>query len=914
MAIDRARLNVERRSSMYNRVILAEKPDMGENIAKALGISSKKRGYILLQNGDVVTWAIGHLIRLKTPDAYERYKEWAWGNLPVIPEQMQTEVDPGKLEQFNIVKELLDNSKECVLATDPDREGEYIGKLILEQCGYRKKWKRLWIDDLTEPTIRKGMENLRDSDEFTLLGKAAQARSYADYWLGFTASRFFTLVAREATGERVSLSAGRVQTPTLRIVYDREQSMENFVAQPFYNLSVHFQTTKGNYKGHWYHTIDETTINRFDDQSKAEAMKKKVSGQAGIVKSYISKEVNRQAPQLLNSPALKTAARKLIGFSTVKTVETLQSLYDKGYVSYPRADSRHLSDNKADELAKHLQTIQFGSTYTQLFPATIVGLKGKSRFVDNVKAATHHAIVPTDKNPALFTQNPKERLLDDEEKLYEMILRHTLAAHHPEGTDRETEIITVISGETFISRSIEVKIPGWRALLKAESEESKEESKDSKSSDKLPVLENGLSAKAISADLMKGQTTKPKRLNDDELENLMKYAGRLVDQDIDDEVFEKLKEKGIGTPATRTNIVQSIVNREYIEIKKNLVYLTNKGRSFMQMVYEHPLASIELTGEFEKKLGEVEQGVRTLESLLVEFRQFTHDILDTKEALLTRIKSLPQNGHQFENIEEIGSCPKCGKPVLEQTKLYSCSGRSQGCDFTIWKDYRGVSIKKKQAHDLITGKEILLKNIPGKEDKPSYEIYIILNNGALETRKPSADDNSLGGCPTCGKPVVEGSKAFGCSAWREGCTFTIWKSFRKIDLTAKIIKPLLAGKEVLIKDLPSEKGPFELYVTLKNGKLDTRTPTAADHSVGACPLCKKPVVETDKSYSCSAWREGCKFRLSKDFLGQRILVIQIKKLLKNGNTDKLVGFTGSKGPFDTALGYDKVNNRYSFVK
>ena len=187
---------------MYNRVILAEKPDMGESIAKALGIAAKKRGYIVLNNGDVVTWGIGHLVRLKTPDAYEKYKEWTWEALPVIPEPMLTEVDPKKLDQFKVVKELLATSNECILATDPDREGEHIGRLILEQCGYKKKWKRLWIDDLTESTIQAGMKNLRPSDDFTLLGDAARARAYADYWLGFTASRFFTLFAREATGGR----------------------------------------------------------------------------------------------------------------------------------------------------------------------------------------------------------------------------------------------------------------------------------------------------------------------------------------------------------------------------------------------------------------------------------------------------------------------------------------------------------------------------------------------------------------------------------------------------------------------------------------------------------------------------------------------------------------------------------------
>lgn len=900
---------------MYNRVILAEKPDMGDNIARALGIASKKRGYIELNNGDVVTWAIGHLVRLKPPDAYPEYKSWTWEALPVIPQLMDTEVYPTKVDQFNIVKELLNKSNECILATDPEREGEHIGRLILKQAGYQKKWKRLWIDDLTEATILAGMQNLKSSDDFTFLGDAALARSYADYWLGFTASRFFSLLASDVTGGRANLSAGRVQTPTLRLVYDQEKRMENFTPQPFFVLTAEFQTSSGSYKGQWFTTQDNNKISRFENQAIADTMKKKVIGQTGEVMTHTVKEVKRNAPQLFNSSALKTASRKALGFSTVRTTAALQALYDKQYVSYPRVDSRHLSENKADELAKHLTILQGKSKYAQFFPESIESLKGKGRFVDDKKAATHHAIVPTAKDPSTQSQDAKQKLTDDELKLYELILKHTLAAHHPTGMDRETEVMTLIAGETFYSRSIEIVTPGWRSLLAAENEEQDSDNQTTQlTTGKIPALEEHTPAKATTADLAKGQTSKPKRLNDDELEKLMENAGRFVDETVDEAILEKIKEKGIGTPATRTNIVQSLVDREYIEITKNLVFLTNKGRSFMEMVYEHPIASIELTGEFEKKLGEVESGERKLADLLHEFQQYTKDMLLTKESLIDRIKQLPQSTHTFENIEEIASCPKCGKMVLESPKMYACSSRKEGCDFSIWKEFRGVALKIKQVKDLIAGKEILIKNIPAKEDKPAYDMYIILKDGQLETRFPTIEDSSLGACPQCGKPVIEGQKGFGCSGWRTGCKFTIWKSFRNSELTPKIIKPLLLGKEVLLQGLPSEKGAYDLYLKLKDGKVETRSPSAEDKSIGSCLLCKNPVIENEKNYGCSNWRAGCKFKLQKEFLGQKITVTQFKKLLKAGKTDKIEGFTGSKGSFNTALGYDQTNNRYSFVK
>lgn len=895
---------------MYNRLIIAEKPDMGENIAKALGIASKKRGYIVLTNGDAVTWAIGHLVHLKTPDAYPEYEEWKWDTLPIIPKTMETMVDPKKKDQFNIVKQLLGESRECVLGTDPDREGEHIGRLILSQCGYQKKFKRLWIDDLTEQTILHGMQNLRDSEDLTLLADAALARSYADYWLGFTASRFFTLVAREATTGKASLSAGRVQTPTLRLAYDHELAMENFVAKPFYTLTAEFQTDQGKYKGQWFWKDEEGTVTRIDDQDTAKAMKQKITGKSGIVQTFSLKEVKRLAPQLLNTQELKSASRRQLGFSAVKTTTVLQSLYDKGYVTYPRGVSRHLSENKADQLVSHLRSLREKSTYSHLFPDELHNLKGNSRFVDDKKAATHHAIVPTDKNPAL---QPEGGITSDEAKLYEMILKHTLAAHHPEGKDRESEAVTLVAGETFITRHVEVLNLGWRSILKPEPEADDEKELEEPAFGKLPSLQEGLTVQAAAADLHQGKTSKPKRLFDTDIEKLMENAGRLVDESqMDDEALDLIKSKGIGTPATRTNIVQNLVSKEYIEITKNQVYVTHKGRSFMQMVYDHPITSIELTGEFERKLAEVERGERPLAQLLDEFRQLAHDVLSTKDQLIESIKMLPQE-HAFDNVEEVGQCPNCGKPILDHPNVYGCSGKREGCTFMIWKDFRGVAIKKKQAGDLLLNKEILLKNIPAKDGKPSYDMYLKLKEGKISARFPDAEDQSLGVCPSCGKPVIEGNKGYGCSGWRAGCKFTIWKSFRNTELTPKMAKDLLKGKEIEIKDLPSEKGPYTLLLKLTDGKVVTRTPQAADKSLGECPICKSPVVELSSVYRCS--KDGCKLKLGKNLLGVEIPAAEIKKLLKKGKTDKLEGFKGGKqGHFDTALAYDEVNNRYSFTK
>ncbi|MCP1312106.1 DNA topoisomerase III [Paenibacillus tyrfis] len=795
-------------------VILAEKPDMGRNIAEALGAAKSNRGYIELKNGDVVTWAIGHIIRLKTPDAYEQYKDWSMESLPVIPEPMMSEVDPDKKDQFKIIKELLAKADCCVIATDPAREGEHIGRTIISACGYKGKLQRLWISDLTPATIRTGFQQLKDGSETLHLAESAKVRAYADYWIGFTATRFFTLAAQEVTSEKAVLSAGRVQTPTLRIVYDREMVIEQFTPQPFYVIVADMQAASGSYKAQWFKDVDEGRIYRFESKEDAEAIRKKIAGQTGTVLQYEEKQVKRYAPQLLQSRSIKTAARKELGFSMEKTVKVLQSVYDKGFVTYPRTSSHHLSENVADQLAERLAAIRVESKYKHLFPDEIRSLKRKSRFVDNSKATEHHAIIPTDINPT--------GLSEDEEKLYALILRHTLAAHHPEGLDREIEVITGVAGETFYTKAVSVLEDGWRKIMKPEAEDKEQEGIDQAQQPKLPQLQKGDKATVQKTDTLTGKTSPPKRMAEDELEKAMENAGKIIEDD--DELAELLKDKGIGTPATRAGIIKELANREYIEIKKSLVYLTDKGRNFMELVYNHPLASIELTGEFEKKLAEVADGKRLAAETLAEFKQFVHEILATRAELQAHIRDRLQGKPLFQNIEEVATCPSCGKPIVERKDFYGCTG------------------------------------------------------------------------------------------FKDGCKVTLPKQFLKVKIPGKVARALLEGKEVLFQNIPGEYGPYSLFVKWSENKLQTRKPSQDELSLGSCPHCKKPVMEKEKFYGCTGFKEGCKFTLPKEYLGKTITPVQIRKLLKNGKTDVIKGLTGKQRTFDSALAYDQNERRLVFVK
>jgi DNA topoisomerase III len=795
------------------QVILAEKPDMGRNIADVLGVKKANRGFIELQNGNIVTWAIGHLIRLRTPDAYSEFKEWRMDSLPIIPEPMQSEVDPERKEQFTVIHQLLAKAESCVIATDPGREGEHIGRTIVEACGFKGKLLRLWIRDLTPATIRAGFEKLQSAAEYEDLASAARTRAAADYWIGFTATRFFTLAAQEVTGEKAVLSAGRVQTPTLRIVYDRELAIENFTPQLFYQLQATFSTPNGNYKGKWFKRQDDERISRLDTKEEAEAIHKKVYGQPGTVTHYEEKQVKRYAPQLLDSTSIKTAARKQLGFSIEKTDKTLQSIYDKGFVTYPRTSSVHLSENAADQLAERLTAIRRKSKYASWFPDEIRSLKGKSRFVDDEKAAEHHAIVPTGENPTGLT--------DDEEKLYAIILRITLAAHHPEGLDREVRALTTVAGESFDTKAVSILIDGWRKILNPEAEE-REQNEPEESQSKLPHLEQGKTVQMQHIEPLTGKTTPPKRMAEDDLVKAMANAGRIIEED--EELAAVLKDLGIGTPATRSGIVKELLNREYIESKKNLVYLSEKGRNFMRLVHDHPLASVELTADFEKKLNEVASGQRSAVALMEEFKEFVRGIVETKDQLQKQIQEQRQGKPLFQNIESIGTCPNCGKAIIERKEFYGCTG------------------------------------------------------------------------------------------YKDGCKVTLPKVFMKAKITTKIAGALLQGKEVMLQEIPGQYGPYKLLVKYEGDRLQTRKPTVEDQALGECPLCKMSVVEKEKFYGCSGFREGCKFTLPKQYLGKAITAAQVRKLLKNGKTDIIKGFTSKEKTFDSALSYDVSERRIKCIK
>lgn len=743
------------------RVIIAEKPDMGVKISEALGIKRKQKGSILLQNNDVVTWAFGHLIRLKEPDSYEEYKKWTFESLPILPKVMETEVNPDAKDQFKIIRDLLSEASSVVIATDPGREGEHIARLILTKAKYKGPIERLWIQDLTAATIQKGFSHLRPGADYDNLAAAAELRSYADYWIGFTATRFFTLAANSGT----VLSAGRVQTPTLKLVYDREMEIIQFKDSEFYKIKASFETKNGVYDAFWYTMDQEERTDRFTTKEETNQFIEQLQSQPSKLISVNRKDVKRYAPSLLDSTAIKTTGRKYLGFDMEKTDKILQKLYDQGYVTYPRTASSHLTENVAEQLYVSLQNIQKSEAYVSLFPPSYSVLSEK-RFVDNSKALEHHAIIPTGKVPKDLGQ--------DEMGLYKWILIFTLAAHYPPGIDKEIKVITCIGDHTFETKQTVIVEPGFRKLIK-------EENGESSINEALANLQETDLVKTKTLQLHIGKASKPKRYLEDELVKAMEKAGKKLDKD--DEAYDLMKEIGIGTPATRPGIIRELKKRGYIESVKHIVHLTDKGKAIMKIVKDHLIASVQLTAMFETMLNDVSEGVVTKEVASKHFIQFVYDLIKQKDEVA---KAAAQLG--FTNDLAICSCPSCGKAIVKKKNFYGCEGYKEGCKVSFPIQFGSLKLTDAMIKHLCNKKKMLVQ-FEGKKGK--YERLLSYDGEKLVIDEPTAEDLSLGKCKLCGSPVIDKNTVYGCSNFKNGCSFKIPKVLLGVEIKPGQAKKIL---------------------------------------------------------------------------------------------------------------------------
>lgn len=664
--------------------IIAEKPSVAREIAAIVGASSKEDGY-MQGKGYMVTWALGHLITLAMPEDYG-FTGFNREHLPIIPETFQLiprqvkaekgyKPDGGALKQLKIIKTVFEQCDKIIVATDAGREGELIFRYIYSHLNYRKPFDRLWISSLTDKAIKEGLQNLKAGSDYDNLYHAAKARSESDWLVGINASQSLSIAAGRGT-----YSLGRVQTPTLAMICKRFLENKHFVPVPFWQVKV--QTEKMNIP------FAAISKEKYEQKDKAnEVLRLLQKGKTITVKSVERKEVNQEPPLLYDLTTLQKEANSKHGFSADKTLSIAQKLYESKLITYPRTGSRYISADVFDEIPQLIDGLKSHShfgTYAQTMDNIVLNV----RSVDDKKVTDHHALI--------ITENPAKDISGDDRTIYEMVAGRMLEAFSQKCV-KDATTITLTCGDTiFEIKGSTVKQAGWRAVFNEKEEKDDEESN-------LPNLSEGEQLPVLQADVLEKQT-KPKPLHTEaSLLSAMESAGKEVENEAE---REAMKESGIGTPATRAAIIETLFSRDYIRREKKSLVPTDKGLAVYDIVKDKRIADVAMTGNWENALAKIESGEMNTNTFRQATEVYTRQI--TTELLNTSIAVADNNACD---------CPKCksGK-VIFYPKVAKCN--NVDCGLMVFRNRSEKELTDKQIADLLTtGKTSVIKGFKSKGGK-----------------------------------------------------------------------------------------------------------------------------------------------------------------------------------------------------
>ena len=680
-------------------VCIAEKPSVARDIADILGARTRKEGYIE-GNGYQVTWTFGHLCTLKEPHEYTPgWKSWSLGSLPMIPPRFGIKLieNPTYEKQFHIIEGLMQQADEIINCGDAGQEGELIQRWVMQKAGARCPVKRLWISSLTEEAIKEGFAKLKDQSDFQSLYEAGLSRAMGDWLLGMNATRLYTI--KYGQNKQV-LSIGRVQTPTLALIVNRQLEIENFKPEPYWELkTVYRETTFSATKGKF--TSKEEGLEFLETVKQSDFVVTDVSAKKGV----------EYAPRLFDLTSLQVECNKKFAYSADETLKLIQSLYEKKVTTYPRVDTTFLSD----DIYPKCPAILKGLGDYEVLTAPLDGAKlPKSKKVfDSSKVTDHHAIIPT----GVYPQN----LTDMERRVFDLIARRFIAVFYPDCKVSTTTVLGEVDKIEFKVTGKQILEPGWRVVFAKEQVEEKEGDEERV----LPVFVKGESGPHV-PDLNEKWTQPPKPYTEATLLRAMETAGKLVDND---ELRDALKENGIGRPSTRAAIIETLFKRNYIRKEKKNLIATPTGVELIQLIHEELLKSAESTGIWEKKLREIEK--RTYDA-----RQFLEELKQMVSEIVTSV--LSDNTNRRITIQEAAAQIAEEKPKKEPKK----------------RTRKPAAPKEKKQEE--KSAEKVVEGF-GKEGVP------VTGETDLLVGQP---------CPVCGKgTIIKGKAAYGCSEWKNGCTF-----------------------------------------------------------------------------------------------------------------------------------------------
>ncbi|MDQ0218002.1 DNA topoisomerase III [Peribacillus cavernae] len=704
------------------KLIIAEKPDQGAALSSQFK-TKKQQGYIeilpneLFQKGAYVTWAIGHLAQLVSPETYRpEWKKWTLDALPIIPERFQYEVTRSKAKQFNLVRTLIRKPEvtEIIHAGDAGREGELIVRNIVNLTGVKKPMKRLWISSLTPKAIYEGFKNLLDEQETKSLFFEAYTRACADWVVGMNASRVYSILLKKQ-GMSDVFSAGRVQTPTLALIVKREMEIENFNSEPFWEVLATFDIQGKKYEGKWHKDKDS----RIKDVETANKIAAFCQNKSANVHDVQTERKEYQPPLLFNLSALQATANKIFKFSPKKTLDVLQSLYQKGIVSYPRSDSNYVTKGEAETFPDILQKLSNLPDYQELFPPPHPSIINNKRYVNEKKVTDHYAIIPTEQ-----VKNPRQ-LSADESKIYDLVIRRLIAAHYDQAIFDYTTINTLVDKRAeFISKGKQQVQEGWRKVI----------FQNDKDDDIiLPIIAEDEEGKVAKVQVKEGKTQPPKRYTEGQLITLMKTAGKHLDNEELEKVL--MKTEGLGTEATRAGIITMLKDRKYIEVNKNQVFATDKGKVLIAAIGDKILASPEMTAKWEQRLREIGEGKASAAVFMEQVKKLSSKIIEDATDMSGKwnfegldTQSIQRTKSKFTIGKSVGTCKLCGGTVIDKGDFYGCSNYNKTkCNFTMSKKMLGKKISQTNTKKLLdNGKTDLIKGF--KKGDKTFDAFLEWND------------------------------------------------------------------------------------------------------------------------------------------------------------------------------------------
>jgi DNA topoisomerase-3 len=916
---------------MGKALIIAEKPSVASDISKALGKFQKYEDYF--ENDEfIISSAVGHLLTIVPPEGVEAARgKWTFKCLPVIPPHFDLQPIEKSEGRLRTLKKLIkrEDVDTLINACDAGREGELIFRNIARYTKAQQPIKRLWLQSMTPAAIREGFAALRTDDSMQPLSDAAISRSEADWLVGINGTRAMTAF-NSKLGGFFKTTVGRVQTPTLAILVEREAKIRKFVPRDYWEVIGTFDVVAGNYTGRWF---DEKFVRpdkdgdeqfkpeRIWDQAVAEALRAKCLGQPGHVTEE-SKPSTSLSPLLYDLTSLQREANSRFGFSAKNTLALAQALYEKHKVlTYPRTDSRALPEDYLGTV-KNTMAMLVGTHYST-FADTILKagwVHPNKRIFNNAKVSDHFAIIPT-------TQMAKG-LSEPEQKLYDLVTKRFLAIFYPAAEFLETVRITRVVGEPFKSAGKVLLKPGWLAVYGKESESDETPSL-------APVTPNELVQ--TSAVEVKASVTKPAaRFSEATLLSAMEGAGKLVD---DDELREAMSEKGLGTPATRAAIIEGLIYEGYVHRNGRELQATAKAFSLMELLNGLGIPELtkpELTGDWEFQLKQIQRKQKSRVDFMAGIADMTRHIVD-------RAKQFEQDTIPGDFGTLKVPCPKCGGELHEKYKQFQCLG--VGCDFAVWKTLCSRMFEPEEVEKLITEKQIgPLQGFMSKQGFPfaavlklngEYKVEFDFGNDQNKAGEASAPidftgKEPLGKCPKCGAQVFDAGMNYVCEKQAgadKTCDFRTGKIILQQEISVDQLKKMLAtGKTDLLKNFVSKKTnrKFEAYLVIKDGKTafefaprqkkargaksgepQPKIEFTGKTIVGKCPKCGGHVYDTEAGYLCEKSQldvKSCKFKIGKTILEQPIEAVQAQKILATRKSDLLDKFISKSGkPFPAFL-------------